>query len=78
MKTAALALLLIATSLTLTACGNKGPLVLPDKPAESAVPAVDATPAIAAPSDRPVPVIAPTENTDTPATAEPLPQDDND
>jgi predicted small lipoprotein YifL len=51
------AALAIALPLTLSACGNKGPLVLPDQaPAETTVPAEPAsTPAQTPPAEPPAP-----------------------
>ncbi len=47
----------IVLPLALSGCGNKGPLVLPDKPADTAVPAEvptpEATPAADAPPSAP-------------------------
>jgi predicted small lipoprotein YifL len=85
MKTS-LALPLLAAVLMLSACGNKGPLVLPDKPADTTTPA-DATPVPADPAATPetpanpdMPVVpvtpAPAANPDTPTPAQPLPADD--
>ena len=69
-------------AVALSACGNKGPLVLPDRPEDTTTPATDAAPADAtdtAPaSEENPPATEPTEDTDAPATPEPLPQDDND
>lgn len=65
-----LALLPIAAALVLAACGNKGPLVLPDKPAASAAPAGQAGPVSETPP----------ATTETPpeAPTEPLPLDNDD
>lgn len=41
----AFAIAAIALSLVLSACGNKGPLVLPDKPAETSGEAASTPPA---------------------------------
>lgn len=63
----------IAAALALSACGNKGPLVLPDKPAESATPADEGTPT----SQPPPP--ANSDETKKPETPpEPLPLDNDD
>lgn len=62
----------IAAALALSACGNKGPLVLPDKPAESATPADEGTPA----SQPPPATSAEAKKPETPA--EPLPLDNDD
>ena len=70
MKNTCLVLLLLAISMALSACGNKGPLVLPDKPeAATAVPATSTPPA----TDT-----APADQADKPAKPEPLPLDDED
>ena len=84
---ARLALFTLVAAVALSACGNKGPLVLPDRPEDTTTPATDAAPADAtdtAPASEESPPAteptesAPTEDTATPATPEPLPQDDND
>ena len=79
---ARLALFTLVAAVALSACGNKGPLVLPDRPEDTTTPATDAAPADAtdtAPaSEENPPATEPTEDTDAPATPEPLPQDDND
>lgn len=78
---------MIAAAVALSACGNKGPLVLPDRPDDTTTPAAESVPADAtdtAPASEENPPAteptksAPTEDTDTPAVPEPLPQDDND
>lgn len=53
--TASLALPLLAATLALSACGNKGPLVLPDKPkpADTVAPTTPATPAAPAATTTP-------------------------
>jgi predicted small lipoprotein YifL len=76
------AFLMLAAALALSACGNKGPLVLPDRPDDSAAPAVDAAPAAptdtAPASEESPPATEPAEDSDAPPAAEPLPQDDSD
>lgn len=70
---------LIVAVLALPACGNKGPLVLPDEPAETAAPVEAAAPADTAPAgdagsaDEP-----PADTTDEadPPVAAPPPEDD--
>jgi predicted small lipoprotein YifL len=53
------AALLVVLPLVLSGCGNKGPLVLPDKPADAAVPAEapapEATPAVDVTTDATTP-----------------------
>jgi len=92
MNTTRLSLLTIAAALALAGCGNKGPLVLPDAPAEEAPAAVDETENATGETvdDTAVDEAAtddsatedadaaaePVDETDTPVEPEPLPQDD--
>lgn len=70
---------LIAAALALSACGNKGPLVLPDEPDETAAPVEEAAPADTAPADdadsADEPPADTTDEADPPAAAPP-PEDD--
>ena len=82
MNNTRLALLLLAAALALSACGNKGPLVLPDKPAETTTPSTEAAPtgtapANAAPTSETTPATVPAEDSSTPVTPEVLPQEDD-
>jgi len=82
MNSTRLALLLLATAVALSACGNKGPLVLPDKPAETTTPAteaapIDTSPTDTAPTSETTPATVPAEDSGTPVAPEPLPQEDD-
>jgi predicted small lipoprotein YifL len=82
MNNTRLALLLLAAAVALSACGNKGPLVLPDKPAETPTPSteaapIDTSPADTAPTSETAPATVPEEDGGTPVAPEPLPQEDD-
>ncbi|HVI58603.1 MAG TPA: lipoprotein [Luteimonas sp.] len=76
------ALLALAAALALSACGNKGPLVLPEKPADEA-PAGETAPATPAADTVPADITPPAADTTPPADdggqapAEPAPPQDD-
>lgn len=70
---------MLAAALALTACGNKGPLVLPEKPADQAPASDEAQPAAAdsTPADESVPADDATPADEAAPTDDATPQDDD-